>query len=1159
MLPNCNGPNQKLQSQEIQIQIQIQAITNIIQNETMYYLDSHKEIKVFNIKLNDNYSTLLLAKPVQKYTVEQCLGLVENIIAVLESSTSLGFLPTLDLRKFPIISDLLQPFLLSVKENEVEEYVCGDKSMETYKWLYNLIILILYQICIETLSSIDLSVANTEKIEELKLTENEMYSRLDPSIRQYLQKRGISIKQNTYIGFDTEFQIAGDLNRLISSQLAVTTKTVLKIPRVRGYTISKLDESTNKLQAINKSSTVLNYSKIENSIKMFIADIRVLKYASYDVNLYQLSEGMKMLRGIQYIEQEDNTIFSLPRSILQPYIHYGSSFSFKQIIDISSAIAKPHHDHINSVLMDVIEKISMVNSSNTSYTNTKENLVDYDGIEKLAVGIDKTLPLLETTSLNLDGQASDLPLITSTDSKDSIDSKLELDPTEKRLSRDYISSLFPQKISVTKTRQYYLIAHLTPADLSLLSDFDKIKEELSILNGSFVTLGKPLKYCGKNIHIRDTMLLAPGPSKSLAAIGRLYGGAINKIVIDKTDLEDMHGFLARDKVKFTEYALRDAVISLIHACWMEEFNFRIGCLGVPLSLSSIGRNYVKSIWAEELYKGYQISTKYLLGDVSASITPKGLNVIKQVGYVLPYYIANYKGGRNECFMFGVERDTTWYDYDLTNAYTTILSVAGHPDYENCIRLSISDLNKMSKIDKLYSYLIIHADFEFPLKTKYPSIPCYVDENCTIYPLKGNCIITGAEYILALSQHCSFKILDVYNTPYKTLEHKDIKPFGTIINLVQEQRREHPKGTLSNQMYKEIGNSIYGSVVRGIGNKRKFDIKSQGTLRMYGDELTNPLIASWTTALVRSVIGECLHAIHRLGGKVVSVTTDGFITNLDNLEQQISDNFLFQEFKKIRHLLSGDYSGLELKSQGKGIIAWSTRGQLGLESRIIATTGIQHKAFQDKDDMLKWFIETMKSSNRTLEFVQGRLRSATDIYKRGGHVTMLKRDQLFRMHYDNRRQLEWETTIPQSIEVLVDSKPLETILQGRNLRFIARLCKQPQYGKYIGGSKKLREYRGKEELVVRNFLKCLLSTPPLYNLTRNELNTYPLIIDYLKMYNPSLKVSENSLALISYKVRHNKLKWRPLQPTAESEKFINFLLVKFKDLDVEGFYGQKRRT
>lgn len=170
-------------------------------------------------------------------------------------------------------------------------------------------------------------------------------------------------------------------------------------------------------------------------------------------------------------------------------------------------------------------------------------------------------------------------------------------------------------------------------------------------------------------------------------------------------------------------------------------------------------------------------------------------------------------------------------------------MAGHPDYTSCHRLTECELGKLTKEELLYSYLIINADFEFPTKTKYPSIPCYVDENCTVYPLTGSCVITGAEYILAKQQGCVFSYKDIYLTPFFKSEYKVVKPFETVIKLVQEKRREYPKGSISNLMYKEIGNSIYGSVVRGIGDKRKFDIKSKGSVRMVGDDLTNPLIAS----------------------------------------------------------------------------------------------------------------------------------------------------------------------------------------------------------------------------------------------------------------------------------------------------------------------------
>ena len=244
------------------------------------------------------------------------------------------------------------------------------------------------------------------------------------------------------------------------------------------------------------------------------------------------------------------------------------------------------------------------------------------------------------------------------------------------------------------------------------------------------------------------------------------------------------------------------------------------------------------------YGGYQISDKYRVGDVTKSMTPKGLNVLKEIGFVLPYYIASYKGGRNECFMYGLDQSPEiWYDYDLTSAYTTVLSMAGHPDYSQYRRLNEKELKLLSPSEILYSYTIIHGSFVFPDSTKYPSIPCYVDENCTVYPLEGECVITGSEYLLARSQGCKFQYSEIIHIPFTDLENKDMRPFSTVVKIVQEKRREHPKGSISNLMYKEIGNSIYGSVVRGLGDKRKYDIKSKGMIRMMGDDLTNPLIAS----------------------------------------------------------------------------------------------------------------------------------------------------------------------------------------------------------------------------------------------------------------------------------------------------------------------------
>ena len=51
--------------------------------------------------------------------------------------------------------------------------------------------------------------------------------------------------------------------------------------------------------------------------------------------------------------------------------------------------------------------------------------------------------------------------------------------------------------------------------------------------------------------------------------------------------------LREDKELFERYAVRDAIISLIHGIYMEDFNFNLHSLGIPLTLSSLGSTYVK--------------------------------------------------------------------------------------------------------------------------------------------------------------------------------------------------------------------------------------------------------------------------------------------------------------------------------------------------------------------------------------------------------------------------------------------------------------------------------------------------------------------------------------------------------------------------------------
>ena len=128
----------------------------------------------------------------------------------------------------------------------------------------------------------------------------------------------------------------------------------------------------------------------------------------------------------------------------------------------------------------------------------------------------------------------------------------------------------------------------------MLTDFNLVKKALNIINKSFITLGKPLNFEGVNLYVRDTILLAPASSRSLDAISSLYEseGDYKKKVLPEEYKLKISKYLKADKKAFEEYAITDALIVLKHSTAMESFNFTLNKLGIPITLASMGKNYV---------------------------------------------------------------------------------------------------------------------------------------------------------------------------------------------------------------------------------------------------------------------------------------------------------------------------------------------------------------------------------------------------------------------------------------------------------------------------------------------------------------------------------------------------------------------------------------
>ena len=389
---------------------------------------------------------------------------------------------------------------------------------------------------------------------------------LDPFIRVQIQKRGISFLLHTYTGFDTEYTIKNEkkcLNKLISVQLAVQCRVFIKVPLYQRYEISYVHPLTSEITSyykprnmdwVNKALERSNSSKsgtekikvnemnlLNESIKIGIDLIRELKYLSIDTINAEFIDLLHSVTGVRSFEdmKKDQIVFVLPLSKVNTRIEYPL-------------------EEVGYTL------VSLVNQSNSM---VEEDLNNNFELFTSLLG-----------KMNYNGNLNKL---------------LEwFKNCNKPRGRSTLSFNTQDRLSITLTKKLFIIAHYNAADLAMLKDFKDFQEDVNIVGKSFVTLGKPLEIEGSFVYIRDTHLLSPASSKGLEALGKLYDEKLAKKSITQEDLEHMDEYLEKEPQLFEEYAIQDAIIPLTHAITLEQVNFTTKRIGIPLTLSSLGRSLV---------------------------------------------------------------------------------------------------------------------------------------------------------------------------------------------------------------------------------------------------------------------------------------------------------------------------------------------------------------------------------------------------------------------------------------------------------------------------------------------------------------------------------------------------------------------------------------
>lgn len=132
--------------------------------------------------------------------------------------------------------------------------------------------------------------------------------------------------------------------------------------------------------------------------------------------------------------------------------------------------------------------------------------------------------------------------------------------------------------------------------------------------------------------------------------------------------------------------------------------------------------------------------------------------------------------------------------------------------------------------------------------------------------------------------------------------------------------------------------------------------------------------------------------------------------------------------------------------------------------------------------LEVILKNAFNGDKQIDFISTSLRSALDIYKEGGHVTRVYRDQRFRLNFDGRREVIVPDDIRKGIYegvldwdgILLDSNPVKDPEQSRFYRSVSSLNKSVVYQKTTTAGSSSSKYKDRSELAYRNFIKAYYS-------------------------------------------------------------------------------------
>ncbi|WP_246149779.1 DNA polymerase [Tritonibacter litoralis] len=383
-----------------------------------------------------------------------------------------------------------------------------------------------------------------------------------------------------------------------------------------------------------------------------------------------------------------------------------------------------------------------------------------------------------------------------------------------------------------------------------------------------------------------------------------------------------------------------------------------GTFKLPVTLTSIGVDLIQNHW-----KKLGLDPAYVVGKETVEerrwdkkreryVTETKTVSLSKLHWSEDFFTECYHGGRNEQFWFGPAPEGVWYDYDLSSAYPSAMSLIGEVHWDS-IR-PITPTKELKKGTFLSGDLAFaNVNFEFPDDVRFPVLPVRT-ETGLLFPRKGNSTTHISEINLALQLGCKIELVEgrYIDSDYvfsRIREHGyPIRPFLDFTKHCIIERQKHPKKNLNNLFWKELVNSTYGKTAQGLRERRVYDLRSAQTQRLEPSKITNPVYAAYITALCRATLGEIMNALPR-SVEIFSVTTDGFLTTATDAQMRKTTIInLGWDYRSARGILVGDTQIYETKHVIRQPIGWRTRGQATLKpSQVSDFEGVNLEPREDE--------------------------------------------------------------------------------------------------------------------------------------------------------------------------------------------------------------------